>query len=64
MADDSFVGRQEHGDFAFTVEAGECARFGVGTLEGAMLLAHARGNAGHFVASAAILLKSLGIKDL
>jgi hypothetical protein len=29
-----------------------------------MLLAHARGNAGHFVASAAILLKSLGIKDL
>src|SRR5262249_29797879 len=48
-------------DIAFTGEPDECARFVVGTLEGAMLLAHARGNAGHFLASAAILLKGLGI---
>jgi TetR/AcrR family transcriptional repressor of nem operon len=50
-------------DIAFTGEPGECARFMIGALEGAMLLAHARGNAAHFATSAAILLRGLGVEE-
>lgn len=47
---------------AFAGEPEEYARFMIGALEGAMLLAHAHENGRHFQASAAILLKSLNVQ--
>lgn len=50
-------------DLVLSASPDECARFVIGALEGAMLIAHARANPGHFLASAAILLKGLGVED-
>lgn len=47
------------GDLVFEGEAVDIARFIIGTLEGAMLLARALGNAEHFHTSAAILISGL-----